>query len=130
MLRYVGNPETVHFANWLIHTDLVDLDALIQKSQKLAVDDGKDNVWEDGELLDRAEYLAPILGVVLAEQAIAFHPDYNHFDGHEYGDCSADYEDGNAFYLFAPLLSAAIDQIDLLMAAVAVLIHIEEVEVV
>ena len=31
MLRYVGNPETVHFANLLIHTILFDLDVRSRK---------------------------------------------------------------------------------------------------
>ena len=47
MLYYNGNPETVHFLNWLFHSEDVNLDAIVERARRKPIDmsEGTPEEW-------------------------------------------------------------------------------------
>ena len=126
-MQYVGNPETVHFVNWVLYSGQVDFGKLMKKAEQFASKEGKKKAWAKDVPNCRCDCVASALAVILAEQAVKFCPEYC-LEGHDFGDCQDDYKDGNNFYLFAPLLTHVINRIHLGFAARGVLAHIYQQE--
>ena len=120
MVPYYGNVETVHFANWVLHSGCVDPFALANKAVKAVDIKGKDAAQK------MREKLASLLEEALAEQASKFAPGFVCGDDVEAAAC--EYSEGNygpnPDCLFVPLLTSAIKRIDLWQAANLIFVHV------
>ena len=116
MVPYYASQETTHFVNWVLHSGKVALDVLMRKARTLAREEGEDHT----------EALALALGVLLAEQSVEFCPGYNPTDQSMWETPPERYAGSDAFYLFAPIFSKAINQIDLETADHLIRAHVNK----
>ena len=75
MLYYNGNPETVHFVNWLFHSGEVDLLALIERAQHKSLETGEGTTeeWLADSLHNRlVNILHSELGRIFTDEALTF----------------------------------------------------------
>lgn len=134
MITFNGNPETVHFVNWILHSGYVDPAALVRKAAEIADAEARETLPDpppDEYDLDITGALESLLEDMLSDWAADFAPDFNTYaedsvEAVARGYPEQAYHGTDPHCLFGPLLLSAIGRIDLDLAAEQIRAHVNE----
>lgn len=129
MLTYQGNPQTIHFVNFVLHSGNADPAELVRKAREEAGKGLTKRRRDPEELAETtAENLVELLQEALVEWSEGFAPSFEYDMGIDgpFTGFPSNYDGTDENGLMAPLLGLALAEISLPQAAKLILEHVNK----